>query len=56
MITLIRFFFILLISLCSIQAQTTEINPQDILDNISKNNKNLQHRLDILEKKADDII
>lgn len=54
--TLITFHILLLFAVFSIQAQTIEDNPQEILDNINKNNENLQHRLDILEKKTDDII
>ena len=52
----IKYFFFLLLVVFSIQAQTIDDKIQEILDNASKNNENLQHRLDILEKKTDDVI
>lgn len=56
MIKQISLIFIFLISNYSIQAQTNQADTQNIIKNIQENDENLQHRLDYLDKKTDDIL
>lgn len=48
--------FLILLTIISTFAQTKNVNLQETLDNLNKNNENFNHRLDVLQKKIDDII
>lgn len=53
---IVRTLFFYLVIVLSVQAQTDNTALKNVVDGIKKNDSNLQHRLDVLEKKIDDII